>query len=85
VLSRACSFLSRLKRTRIWLPLYCCTSTTRGLVCLTKRNIHFLSVSVFFCLEFGKSRVISKGFLLMSWGRVAFSKRTIVLKRSSSS
>jgi hypothetical protein len=35
--------------TRIWLPLYCNTSTTRGLVCLTKKErFLFFPVSVFF-------------------------------------
>ncbi len=68
--------------TRIWLPLYCNTSTTRGLVCLTQKERFFFCLFLCFSLpsEFGKSRVISKGFLLMSWGRVPFSKRTFVLK-----
>ncbi len=34
--------------TRIRLPLYCNTSTTRGLACLTKKERIFFPVSVFF-------------------------------------
>jgi multisubunit Na+/H+ antiporter MnhG subunit len=39
--------------TRIWLPLYCNTSTTRGLVCLTKKERIFFSRFCVFLSAFG--------------------------------
>ncbi len=82
-----CSFLSRLEQNsnQVAVVLYYINNKRSGLLTKERKIFFFLFLCFSLPSEFGKSRVISKGFLLMSWGRVAFSKRTFVLKGSSSS